>query len=142
VFNTLLRFNKFGRMALSREDKIASNWVCAALVPAIVCGIYFAFTNNVVALVAGITLAFTTIFTSATFGCSRGWPRRTMTGLTVAFLLWGALVAGLLVAADHAEAANVDRYADMAASLFNVQIIAALVLQFTANALAQARPKR
>ncbi len=146
VFNTLLRFNKFGRMALSREQTVASNWVCATLVPAIACGVLYAVNGDVVPLVAGITLAFTTIFVSATFNCSRGWPRMWMAGLTVVFLLWGAAVCGLLLAAESADKAaqaeNAERYASIALTMLNIQMVSALVLQFAANGLAQARVKR
>src|SRR5678809_1581853 len=46
LFNLLLRLNKFGRLALTDEQRRASSWFAAVVIPAVVClalCLYFGF---------------------------------------------------------------------------------------------------
>ena len=54
LFNLLLRLNRFGRLALSREQVVASNWLACCLLPAIVSLIAYLATGEGTAQVAAI----------------------------------------------------------------------------------------
>jgi tetratricopeptide (TPR) repeat protein len=90
LFNLLLRFNKFGRYALSRDQRTASNWFGVCLV-VFVGGLvlYFAYdakwalSTAFVAL--GLAMPLVTIYS-----CEAGWPRRAMTAFTGAMAVVGA----------------------------------------------------
>src|SRR5262249_4178357 len=78
LFNLLLRLNRFGRLVLSREETVASNWVGGCLLSALVAlGIYLA-TADLVALFAAIFLGLLIVPVAAVFHCPAGWPRQAM----------------------------------------------------------------
>jgi hypothetical protein len=93
LFNLLLRFNRFGRLALSREQIVASNFLAANLALALVL------------VVAGLALrSLLLLFSAAFFGfqCARGWPRWSMGGYTLALgLLWWIGIALSIVGLDR-----------------------------------------
>jgi tetratricopeptide (TPR) repeat protein len=89
LFNLLLRFNKFGWYALSRDQRRASNWFGAclavfvgALVATIVWDSSLAFFVGGFAV--GMALPLVTIYQ-----CDVGWPRQAMTGFAAAMALVG-----------------------------------------------------
>jgi hypothetical protein len=89
LFNLLLRFNKFGWYALSRDQRLASNWFGAclavfggALVAAIAWGSSLAFIVGGFAV--GMALPLVTIYQ-----CDVGWPRQAMTVFAIAMALVG-----------------------------------------------------
>ena len=89
-FNLLLRLNKFGRLVLSREQTIATNWFGLCLLLALVglTGCIFASFDSawfIMAIVFGLLL----LPVSAIFKCPSGWPRNVMAGLTIAMSLLG-----------------------------------------------------
>jgi tetratricopeptide (TPR) repeat protein len=95
LFNLLLRFNKFGRYALSRDQRLASNWFAAclalfavSLVAAIGWDLDFAYLGA--ALAVGMALPLVTLY-----HCDVGWPRQAMTAFAAAMALvgLGAIVA-------------------------------------------------
>jgi tetratricopeptide (TPR) repeat protein len=98
VFNTLLRFSRFGRMVLTREDRWQSNAVCLLLLLTLAAGLTTAFSDASIVQSDAVDLAigcgFMSIFVANIFNCARGWPRRTMAlgaaayVAVVAILLW------------------------------------------------------
>lgn len=89
-FNLMLRFNKFGRYALSRDQRTASNWFAACLallVCALVAGVVteapLAFL--VAGFAVGMALPLVTIYQ-----CHVGWPRQAMTLFGLAMALVGS----------------------------------------------------
>lgn len=84
LFNLLLRLNKFGRLALTREQIVASNWIGATSGLALLCVIGIFLTSakglfGVSALVFGGLI----IPLSGTFSAARGWPRQVMAVYTL-----------------------------------------------------------
>ena len=131
LFNLLLRFNKFGRYALSRDQRLASNWfaVClalfaASLVIAIGWDLEFAYLGA--ALAVGMALPLVTIYQ-----CDVGWPRQAMTAFASAMALIG--VGAIITLAVGHEA-----YFTLA-SLF---LFAFIATPWVANYLATATASR
>jgi tetratricopeptide (TPR) repeat protein len=93
LFNLLLRLNRGGRLALSREQIVASNWLGACLLGAAVAGVVCLLTGNLHALRATFVLALLTLPVAGTFDCPPGWQRRAMAVYGVAVALVGALAA-------------------------------------------------
>lgn len=94
LFNLVLRTSRFGRLALSREQIIASNCLGITLLAALSSlGIYFA-TGNELPLAAAWILGLLLIPVSAVFRCDSGWPRKWMMVYT---LTMGALAVVMLI---------------------------------------------
>lgn len=90
LFNTFLRFNRFGRLALSREQTIASNWIGGAILLALLCfAAVFGFRDGRFAL-AGIATGLMVLPLSGIFKCHEGWPRLTMISVSGFLALIGA----------------------------------------------------
>jgi tetratricopeptide (TPR) repeat protein len=79
LFNLLLRLNRFGRLALSREKIVASNWLGVCLLIALVSlGGWLAFGFKSAWLAGAILFGVLLLPTSGTFKCPEGWPRNIM----------------------------------------------------------------
>jgi len=141
LFNLLLRLNRYGRFALTDEQRTASNWFGAclllaliALVTGLVRGLDLTFL--LAALIFGLLL----IPVSAVFRCARGWPRTVMALLTLGLAAVGLFSVGLnLVTPDPADA---ESYQRAASGFFGLFAISIFVSQFVANILMAQRPRR
>jgi tetratricopeptide (TPR) repeat protein len=134
LFNLLLRLNKFGRLVLSRDQTVASNWfgLCLLLALAGLGGCAVRGFNSpwiLVALVFGLLL----LPVSAVFKCAAGWPRHVMAALTGGIALLGlALLTLCFVQTD---------FSDSAAGLLSVFAISALASTWLGNVLISQRRK-
>ncbi len=82
LFNLLLRLNRFGRLVLSEEERLASTCVGAFVGLSVLC---LAGALADPRLLAGTAVfAFSVLPVAAVFKCPKGWPRRVMLGYTVA----------------------------------------------------------
>jgi tetratricopeptide (TPR) repeat protein len=102
-FNLLLRFNKFGWYALSRDQRMASNWFGACLA-VFMCAVVVNLAWDVPAafVVAGVAVGLALPLVTL-YSCDVGWPRQVMTAFAVAMALVG-IVAIALTAVDHPSA--------------------------------------
>jgi tetratricopeptide (TPR) repeat protein len=89
LFNLLLRLDRFGRHALSRDQIVASNCVGILVVLAILCGVVWLITDAAVALLSAIYFGLLLLPVSAVFICHNGWPRRMMIVYTAALAVVG-----------------------------------------------------
>ncbi|HKE99646.1 MAG TPA: tetratricopeptide repeat protein [Actinomycetes bacterium] len=94
--NLLLRLSRYGRLALSREETVASNWLGGCLAVALALAALALPLRSVRVLAGAGAFALLTIPLAAVFECDRGWPRTTMAAYTGAL----ALLALLGVAAS------------------------------------------
>jgi tetratricopeptide (TPR) repeat protein len=78
LFNLLLRLDRFGRHALTHDERLASNWVGSLLGLALLCGIAYLATDNPFAALGAIYFAPLVLPVNGVFACDRGWPRRIM----------------------------------------------------------------
>jgi tetratricopeptide (TPR) repeat protein len=106
VFNLLLKLDRFGRHALSRDQSLAATWV--GLLLALALGAVFAWLvlGVELALLPAIYFGFLLLPVSAIFNCDRGWPRRWM-------IVYTAVLATLLPAA--VVLVSIDRFLAMQA---------------------------
>jgi Tfp pilus assembly protein PilF len=139
LFNLLLRLDRFGRHALSREQVIASNWVGALLGLALIALAVWLATGDIMAEVAAIYFGLLLPPTSAVFTCPSGWPRKTMMMYTIGvaaiggfFILLGYLDVGL--------APPVVR--DLSYGLAVAFVWGCILSLLLANFLMQVRPRR
>lgn len=79
-FNLLLRLNKFGRLALSREQVLAANCVGAALLVCLLCIIGLLTLGWTMLIDAAVMSGLLALPIAAAFGVSKGWPRYAMFG--------------------------------------------------------------
>ncbi|HTD85491.1 MAG TPA: tetratricopeptide repeat protein [Candidatus Binatia bacterium] len=135
LFNLLLRLNRFGRLALSREETIASNWlgVCMALALAMLG--WWAVTQVNVALLGAMVFGFLLIPLAGTFYCESGWPRWAMAGGT-------AVLAALGIGALAIMWSNQPGTRDTGGSLFGLFLLGAILSTWIGNALRTVRPRR
>jgi tetratricopeptide (TPR) repeat protein len=78
LFTLLLRFNKFGRLALSDVEIQQSNWWGACFGVAIASLILWIYSNNTTALISAIAFCLLLIPTAAMFHCQPGWTKNAM----------------------------------------------------------------
>ena len=134
-FNLLLRLNKFGRLCLSREETVASNWfgLCLflALGGLIGCAFYsFDSAWFIMAVVFGLLL----LPVSSVFKCAAGWPRNLMAALTI-----GMATLGLASLVQFFREGSSFDSAKTLLSLFGLCIA---VSTWISNALVSQRPRR
>ena len=87
LFNMLLRFNRFGRLALSDEQRTASTWIGGCAVVAMVCLAANLVTGNSVAFLAAAYFGLLLLPLTVTFGRPAGRPRLIMAVATAALAL-------------------------------------------------------
>ncbi len=146
LFNLLLRLDRFGKHALSREQRIGSTVFGLDLLIALAGGftalgmwlsggpeIVFAL-GLVVAIVFGLAL----IPVSVIWKCQAGWPRWTMGLFALGFIAFG-LFAFLVMPMLAAMKLVAENAPETMRSVFFFGVIAS---QFIANGLVMARPKR
>jgi tetratricopeptide (TPR) repeat protein len=91
LFNLLLRFNRFGRHALSRDQRIASNWFALCLALCFASAVGLAMYDHDVYFVAAMVSLGTALPLVSIFTCQHGWPRQAMTLLTIAMAIVGLI---------------------------------------------------
>ena len=102
--NLLLRLDRYGRVLLSREEVVASNWLGATLGVAAATGLAGLAAGSATLAGAGLATAVLAIPVAAVAGCDKGWPRRTMTAYAAACAL--LIATGVALSAgghDHAH---------------------------------------
>lgn len=95
LFNLLLRMNRFGRLALSRQQMVASNWFGATVLLAILSLPAWIVSSNQAFLFSALVFGFLTLPVAGTFKCHHGWPRTVMAVYTAALAGIGLLGAGM-----------------------------------------------
>jgi tetratricopeptide (TPR) repeat protein len=141
LFNLLLRLNRFGRYALTREDVVASNWVGGCLLAALVALAALPLTGNVGFVVAAILLAGLVLPVAGTFKCRPGWPRTTMAAYT-AILALVALAGLALLLTDPTDRGARTSGSDLGFLLVGLTALGLIVSTWLAALLSMARPKQ
>jgi tetratricopeptide (TPR) repeat protein len=133
LFNLLLRLDRFGRHALSREEITASNWVGACFLGAIGGLVAWLITRDERGLVVAAMCALIVIPVAAVFNAARGWPRNSMTGY-VGVLAVAGIVSLIGMSFDPEPA--------FTGPLFGLFLLGSIFSGWVANGLAMARPTR
>jgi tetratricopeptide (TPR) repeat protein len=131
LFNLLLRFNRFGRHALSRDQRIGANWFAACLTVTLagVAAIFYVPPDAAAAIIVfglGMGLPLTTVY-----HCDRGWPRQAMSAF-----------AGVMAAVGVAAIAGAFLDQPWGGNAFMVFLIGVIATPWVANALVGVTPTR
>ncbi|MCG3127936.1 MAG: Beta-barrel assembly-enhancing protease [Phycisphaerae bacterium] len=129
VFNLLLRFDRFGRHALSRDEIIGSNWVTAALGLAMLSLSAHFVTGLKVLLFAALIVGVMAIPLSATFHASRRADRPRLATLTA-----------ILAAVGFAALLAFGLAPDLAPLLFGAYFLGIICFEWLGVALSIRRP--
>jgi tetratricopeptide (TPR) repeat protein len=141
LFNLLLRMDRFGRLALSREQVVSSNWVGACLLAAMLAAGAWLALGAPAALAAALVFGFLVLPLSGTFQCQPGWPRRAMAGYTAALAAVGVGLIGVAARWSDADASTALASGAQAA-LLGIFVVGVMGSGWAANALAMVRPKQ
>jgi tetratricopeptide (TPR) repeat protein len=141
LFNLFLRLNRFGKLALNREQIVASNWVGTCLLVAVLAliGCIFPGVRGPFLMVAFV-FGFLVLPLAGTFKCARGWPRTAMALYTGGMAVMGIIALVLLLPAGEAPAGKSAH--PTAFTLLGLFFLAAIGSGWVANILISQRPKR
>jgi tetratricopeptide (TPR) repeat protein len=141
LFNLLLRLNRFGRLALSREQVVAANYLGACIFLALV-GLagWIAFGGDGPWPFAAGVFACLAVPVSGIFKCSSGWPRNAMALYSGALALVGLFAIGCF--AYEALHPSKGHNRDAGWALFGLFILGAVGSTWLANILVMQRPRR
>jgi tetratricopeptide (TPR) repeat protein len=137
LFNLVLRLNRFGRLALSRDQVVASNWVGGCLLGALL-ALGAGLLIGPSLFVAAFVLGMLTIPVAGTFNCSPGWPRQAMGAYTALLAVVG--LAGLALSAFSSFTNTLGN--DAAVGLLGLFLLGVFLSGWIASILAGVRPKR
>jgi hypothetical protein len=134
-FNLLLRLNKFGRLVLSREQTVASNWFGLCLLLALA-GLVLCLMHGFVPpwILIAMVFGFLLLPVSSIYKCQSGWPRNVMAAMTIAIAALG--IGGIIsrfAAPDQTDGAN---------TLVGLFIIGIIASTWIVNILIMQRPGR
>jgi tetratricopeptide (TPR) repeat protein len=134
-FNLLLRLNKFGRLVLSREQTIATNWFGLCLLLALF-GLTLCLIRGFMApwIQIATVFGFLLLPLSGIFRCQQGWPRNVMMAITIA-------IAALGIGSIVARCATPDR-PDNSNALMGVFVLGVIASTWIVNILIMQRQRR
>ncbi|MGC3961009.1 MAG: tetratricopeptide repeat protein [Verrucomicrobiota bacterium] len=139
-FNLTLFLHPYGRHALNKDQRGQAMWVglCLALALSTL-GIWLVSGRHGNYLIPPLVFGLLTIPTSAVFGCAKGWPRTTMTLITL-----GLATAGLISVAiiGFLQPAKNSDLATLGAGAIGLFLLGSFLSQWLANWLATQRPQR
>ncbi len=96
LFNLALRFNRFGRLALSRDQRVESNWIGASFILAVVMFLIYLTTGDLMAKLAMGYFGLLLLPLAMTFHQRRGRPRLLAAAYTAAVALAGGAALVML----------------------------------------------
>jgi tetratricopeptide (TPR) repeat protein len=139
LFNLLLRLHPDGRHALSREQVVASNWVGASALLALLSLVALVVTRQPWLGGAFIVFAALVIPLAGTFQCAPGWPRRAMAGYTLALFALG--VGSLILQAVPSLRFALSLPRTAGETLFAITLLGVFLGTIVANVLIGMRPR-
>lgn len=132
LFNLILRLDRFGRHALTREQTLTSNWMLGLLLAAAGAGAAALVWGTSWLPILALCALLLALPVSTIWQCDEGWPRWTNIGVVAALGLLAALAVVLdATAGQKASGAP-----------FGLFLVGTLAASFGVQYLAAARPKR
>jgi hypothetical protein len=132
LFNLMLRIDRFGRYALSRDQRVCSNWIGSCLAIGIALALTAWMKHELMYLVFGGMVAVLALPLSAVFGCAKGWPRWTLSAYVAGLMVF---VGFVIVQMFTAFAASNQVQMDGSMQWLHSYVIAVVISQFVANGL-------
>ena len=141
LFNLLLLFNKFGRHALSADQRRGAVVVGSCLLPALLLGVAWVATGSFGYAVAALMLMLLTIPASGVFVVPEGTPRLTMALVAGTLGLIGVGSVLVILWDELTDQPIPEPISDLASLVTLVYLAGVFLSQFLVNALAQYRPR-
>jgi tetratricopeptide (TPR) repeat protein len=144
LFNLILRLNRFGRLALSREQIVESNWLGGYLICSfvlLILGVVLSLGSRElndfldVAIHALLVLALS-IPLCGTFNSRPGWPKILLVVGTIALTLFAVLAIGLLLVGLLAPRPIFANQDDLAYGFFMICVWGIIISTWVSTALA------
>ncbi len=142
LFNLLLRLNRFGRLALSREQIVTSNWVGLCVAGAVVSLLLYFTVGGDGPLVSALVCGLLIPPLATIYQCERGWPRITSVLITIALTAAGVTSAALVWSSQFLAEESARLASGLGWLLFFPFLLGAIGFQFAANVLVSAKPRR
>ena len=139
--NLILRLNKFGRLALSREEKMTSNLVALFFFPALGCALAYFIAFDFEFIIYAIICVLMIPPISTIFKCEKGWPRDAIITVSILLALIGLGSASLSILSRLSTGDLSGLLGGLSSITFLVFAIAALASQFLANYLVSVEVK-
>lgn len=140
IFNLLLFLHPFGRHALNKDQRAQATWVGLCLGLAVgSLGFWLVSGRNEDYLIPALVFGLLAIPTSAIFVCDKGWPRTTMTAITL-----GLVAAGLtaVTVISFVQPRANSTLGLLGGGAYLIFLIGSFISQWIANWLATQRPRR
>jgi tetratricopeptide (TPR) repeat protein len=142
-FNLLLRLNRFGRYALSREQTVASNWFGLCLLLALIgLGSCLVLGFNSPGIIAALVFGLLLIPVAAVYRCPSGWPRNVMAGLTIVLAVSGVIAISSFAFAEFHQNNDLRNLLEVGKSTLGFVAIGAVGSMWLTNFLASRRMRR
>ncbi len=143
MFNLLLRLNRFGRLALTPQQTVESNWVGTVFLLALISlagclAMGFGSPWLMSLTVFGLLL----LPMSGLFRCHEGWPRNVMLAAVIGLTLIGLIAIAMLWSAYQGGESYLKSKAEPAFGLLGLFSVGVLLSTVGANILAAQRPRR
>jgi hypothetical protein len=139
IFNLMLFVHPIGRHALDKEQRTQATWVGICLALAAVSLGAFVSTRDAGYLTPALVFGLLAIPTAAVFGCQKGWPRQTMTAITIVLAMVGIPAVALTCFIQPQESSARGALAGHSLVVF---LLGTFISQWVANWLSQQRPTR
>jgi tetratricopeptide (TPR) repeat protein len=143
LFNLLLRVNRFGRLALSDEQRTASTWFGAT--------VFLALASLALCLVFGFGSVF--VFSALVFGllmvpvagmfkAFAGWPRMLLMCYTGGLALLGLAVLAFLGLAEWQGGEQGKAWGKLGIATLSIFLLGCVIFMWGANVIIPIRPRR
>ncbi|MCI0537630.1 MAG: tetratricopeptide repeat protein [Verrucomicrobiales bacterium] len=143
IFNLVLRLNRYGRLALTDEQRVASNWVGTSVGLALISILLaLAFEFRAVFLFGAFVFGFLVIPLAASFKCQPGWPRQTMIAYTCLMATAGVFALSCAALSGTWAKKGADAAENMAVFGLSAFGLGAIGSSWVANILIMQRPKK
>jgi tetratricopeptide (TPR) repeat protein len=140
LFNLLLRVNRFGRLALSDEQRTASSWFGATVFLALASlALCLAFGFNSVFVISALVFGFLMVPVAGMFKASEGWPRTLLICYTAGLALIGIAALAFEGLGDWKGSKS---WNERGAVTLGVFLVGCIVFMWGANVIIPIRPKR
>ncbi len=143
LFNLLLRVNRFGRLALSDEQRTASSWfgatVFLALASLALCLVY---GFNSVFVISALVFAFLMVPVAGMFKASEGWPRKLLFCYTAGLALAGIAALCFHGLGDWHGGDQGKSWRELGAGTLVIFLVGCVIFMWGANVIIPIRPKR
>ena len=142
LFNLLLRLNRFGRLALSREQIVTSNWIGLCVAGALTSLVLYFTVQIDGALISALVCGLLIPPLATIYQCDPGWPRKTAVAIAIALAAAGLSSAALVWSSEFLAPDAAKLVSGLGWLLFFPFVLGAIGFQFGANALVSAKPRR